>query len=114
MSTTACGASTEDGVVRRVGPIVVIHRLDDNRRRRWVFAWKGHDVVLQRYHLEQQERAGGYRLVEFFDGEGGGDYGDWKWLRESEVPWDDDLKGEVALAIISRLRIRRPSESTNG
>jgi hypothetical protein len=98
-----------------VGSIVVIHLLDNNQRRRWVFEWSGRDVVLQRYHLEEQRSASDYRLIEFFDGEDAGDdYGDWKWLEESEVPWDDELKGEVALAIVSRLKIRKPSEARSG
>lgn len=93
-----------------MGPIVVIHLLDHNYRKRWVFEWKGRDVVLKRYHLEQQTNADDYRLVEFFDGDDEGNYGDWKWLVESEVPWDDELKGEVFLAIASSIKIRRPSE----
>jgi hypothetical protein len=98
-----------------VGPIIVIHLLDDHRRRRWVFEWKGRDVVLQRYHLEEQTNATDYRLIEFFDGEDAGDdYGDWKWLAESEVPWDDELKGEVALAVVRWLKIRKPGEARNG
>lgn len=75
-----------------------------------MFEWRGQDVVLTRYHLEREEAPGCFRLVEFFDGLEAGGYGNWKWLTEAEVPWDDELKGEVALAIVSRLRIRRPSD----
>jgi hypothetical protein len=96
-----------------MGSIVVVHQLEGGYRRRWVFEWHGRDVVLLRYHLERREGKG-HRLVEFFDGQDAGDYGNWKWLEESEVPWDEELQGEVGLAIISRLRIRRPSESRDG
>lgn len=97
-----------------MGPIAVIHLLDNHYRRRWVFEWKGRDVVLTRYHLERQTGPKEYRLVEFFDSVDSGGYGDWKWLKEADVPWDDDLKGEVALAILSRLRIRKPGDKTDG
>lgn len=94
-----------------MGPVVIIRALDQNHRRRWVFEWRGRDVVLKRYHLERQETDGSFRLVEFFDAEDDvRGYGTWKWLTESRVPWDDELKGEVALAIIDKLRIRRLGE----
>ena len=91
------------------GPLVVIHDLEQGFRRRWVFDWKGHDIVLLRYHYELKQ-LGQWRLVEFFDAGDAGGYGDWQWLTEAEVPWDDELMGEVGLALLSKLRIRKPSE----
>ena len=92
-----------------LGPIMVIHLLDDGHIRRWVFEVKGREIILQRYHYERQEGTG-HRLIEFFDAEDEGGYGSWTWLEEHEVPWDDELKGEVAYAVVSKLRILKPSE----
>jgi len=36
------------------GPLVVIHNLDGGYRRRWVFEWRGRDIVLERYHYEMK------------------------------------------------------------
>lgn len=92
-----------------MGPLVVVHDLGGGFRRRWVFEVKGRDIVLQRYHHEVRE-GDQFRLVKFYDSQDAGSYGDWQWLSEAEVPWDDELKGEVALALISKLRVRRPSD----
>lgn len=94
-----------------LGPIMVIHLLNDGYIRRWVFEAKGREIILQRFHLEREEGKG-HRLVEFYDADDDGGYGDWKWLTEDEVPWDDELKGEVAYAVIAKLKILKPSERT--
>lgn len=90
-------------------PIAVIHLLENGDRRRWIFEWQGRHIVLQRYHLEHGD-GNLHKLIEFFDSNDEGGYGDWKWLEEHEVPWDDELKGEVALAVVSLLRVRKPSD----
>jgi hypothetical protein len=90
------------------GPLVVIHDLNEGYRRRWIFEWKGKEIILQRYHYEIRDGQQ-YRLVQFFDALDTGGYGDWQWLSEAEVPWDDELLGEVGLALVAKLRIRRPT-----
>lgn len=89
-------------------PVIVVHEFDEGlHRRRWVFDWEGHTLLLRRYHFERKEK-GVWRLLEFYDREETeGGYGPWRWLEEKEVPWDDELKAEAALALVQKVKVGR-------
>lgn len=90
--------------------IVIVQETEDGLyQEKWVFNWSGRTVTLQRY---QKARRGGnaWKVVQMFDHLGDGGYGNWTWLKENQVPWDDDIRAEVALAIVSRFRAGLPSD----
>jgi hypothetical protein len=91
-------------------PIVVVLETEDGLyQEKWIFNWSGYDIVLQRYQHARRE-ADSWVVTRMFDGEDTGTYGNWAWLREDQVPWDDDLKAEAALAVVAKLRVGRPSD----
>lgn len=91
-------------------PVTVVQETEDGLyQSKWIFSWVEHHVVLQRY---QKSRREGDRWVvtHFWDASDKGGYGNWTWLKEKDVPWDEDLLAEVALAIVSKLTVGRPSD----
>jgi hypothetical protein len=90
-------------------PVVVVQETEDGLyQEKWIFNWSGHNIVLQRYH--KARRNGESWLVTHMYDVSGGDYGNWTWIKESEVPWDDELKSEVAHAVVSKIWVGLPSE----
>jgi hypothetical protein len=86
-------------------PVVVINETEDGLyRKRWIFDWHHQDLMLCRYHHERLEK-GEWRLLELYDREDKGGYGPWVWLKESAVPWDDELKAEAALAVVAQIKV---------
>lgn len=72
--------------------------------------------MLDRYHHERRystEQA--FKTTKFYDRHRspGENYGDWQWLKESEVPWDEDLKGQALAEILNRLRVVRQSDASS-
>ncbi len=91
-------------------PVIVIHETEDGLyRKRWVFDWHNSGLMLLRYHHERCEK-GKWRLIEFYDREDDGGYGPWAWLKEKDVPWDDDLKAEAALALVAKIKIGKMAD----
>ena len=86
-------------------PVVVIHESDDGLyRKRWVFDWYRSGLMLLRYHHERKENDQ-WRLIEFYDREIEEEGGPWTWVKEKDVPWDDDLKAEAAMALVQKIKI---------
>ena len=83
-------------------------------RQRWVFSLQGSTLILDRYHHERRystEQA--FKTTKFYDKARRPDehYGDWQWLKESEVPWDEDLRNLAVAELMSRIRVVRQSDS---
>ena len=92
-------------------PLVVVQESDDGLyQEKWVFHWSRYAITLQRYQKSRKTK-GKWVVTHFYDAHDQGGYGNWAWLKESEVPWDDDIKAEVALAVVSRISVKRPSET---
>ena len=95
------------------GPFQVV-RESPNRlsRHRWVFSLEGNLLFLDRYHYEKRRRkSDGFKLAKFYDSEGDeGGYGEWEWLSESEVPWDEDIRGEALASVVNQIHVLRRSD----
>jgi len=82
-------------------------------RERWIFSVQGQLLILDRYHYERRWSVGQeFKVVKFYDRNrvAGEDYGDWQWLTEAEVPWDDDLQGQAISELMARFQVVRQSD----
>lgn len=99
-------------------PVTVVELSDSGLiRQRWVFSLRGPWLVLDRYHYERRfstEQA--FRTTKFYDRlrDLDEEYGDWQWLKESEVPWDDELQSQALAELMGRVRVARQSETSPG
>ena len=93
--------------------IVVITESEDGLyRQKWVFEWSYTNLVLCRYYMERRVRAEGdcWQLVQFWDREDFGGYGNWTWIKEKDVPFDDELRGHVIMALVDKITIGKPQD----
>lgn len=91
-------------------PVVVIRESEDGLyQQKWTFFRSGHKIILHRYQKSRREKDL-WKITHFYDAENKEPYGNWVWLRESRVPWDDNLRNEVAAAILSKFTIGKPSD----
>lgn len=83
-------------------------------RERWVFSLVGIHLVLDRYYYERKwAKKQPFKVVKFYDRHRDpedGDYGDWEWVTEDEVPWDEELTVQVRSELMSRVKVVRQSE----
>lgn len=94
-------------------PVSIVELSDSGLiRQRWVLSLHGAVLVLDRYHYERRySTEQPFKTIKFYDRvRDGEDYGDWQWLEENEVPWDEDLQNQAAVELISRVRVVRPSD----
>lgn len=93
---------------------IVIEALSQSEliRQRWVFQVMGHRILLDRYFYERRHSKGQvFKTTKFYDRRHDGEnYGDWTWLTEAEVPWDEELRVDVAAAMVARFEVVRESE----
>lgn len=94
---------------------IVIEALSESEliRQRWVFQVMGHRIMLDRYFYERRRsKSGKFKTTKFYDrAHDGENYGDWTWLSEDEVPWDEELRVDVAAAMVARFEVVRESET---
>lgn len=84
-------------------------------RQRWVFILRGDRLLLERYHYERRRsKTADFKTAKLYDRdrEPGEDYGDWIWLDEEDVPWDDDTKGEALGELVKHIEVGRQSDFT--
>ena len=82
-------------------------------RERWVFSLVGSNLLLDRYYYERRwAKKQGYKVIKFYDRhrDDTEDYGDWEWITEDEVPWDEELSVQVRSELMTRIRVLRQSE----
>jgi hypothetical protein len=82
-------------------------------RQRWVFSLRNSWLVLDRYLYERRyATTQEFRTVKFYDRHRGPkeNYGDWQWLEENEVPWDDDLQNQALIELASRIHVVRQGD----
>lgn len=82
-------------------------------RERWIFSLQGQILVLDRYHYERRWSVGQeFKVVKFYDRHRvpEEDYGDWQWLAEAEVPWDEELQSQALSELMSRFQVVRQSD----
>ena len=82
-------------------------------RERWVFSLAGNDLILDRYYYERRwAKTQDYKVIKFYDRhrDTTEDYGDWQWITEEEVPWDEELTVEARNELMGRVRVVRQSE----
>jgi hypothetical protein len=94
-------------------PVMVVQETADKRCRfRWVFALTGNYLVLDRFYYEEREKTEvEYSILKFYDrGDPDGGYGTWEWLKEDEVPWDNNLKSEALEALTKPILVVREGE----
>jgi hypothetical protein len=95
------------------GPYQVIQEAPNRlSRHRWIFVIEQNHLVLDRYHYEKRrKKADPYKLAKFYDASGNGDdYGNWEWVDENDVPWDEDLQGEALGEVVKTLLVVRRSD----
>lgn len=95
-------------------PVTVVELSDSGLvRQRWVFSLRGPWLVLDRYHHERRySTEQPFKTTKFYDRhrEPGEKYGDWQWLSESDVPWDDELQSQAVAELMSRISVVRESD----
>lgn len=95
-------------------PITVIELSDSGLiRERWVFSLHGQRLVLDRYHYERRyATTQPFKTTKFYDRtrEPGEEYGDWVWLDEDGVPWDEELRSQAVGELMSRVQVVRQSD----
>lgn len=82
-------------------------------RHRWVFSLLGNRLQLIRYHYERRRSSRGqFKTTKLYDCDRDPeeDYGDWAWLAEEDVPWDDELKGEALAKLAEFITVCRKSD----
>lgn len=89
-------------------PVIVIHETDDGLyREKWIFDWhQGSNLMLRRY-LQERHELETWRILFFYDREENTSAGPWQTLKESDVPWDDELKAEAVTALVATLKVGR-------
>jgi hypothetical protein len=95
-------------------PITVIELSNSGLiRERWVFSLHGQYLLLDRYYYERRyATTQEFRATKFYDRHRnpGEEYGDWQWLDESEVPWDEELQSQAVAELINRVQVVRHSD----
>jgi hypothetical protein len=94
-------------------PITVIELSDSGLiRERWVFSLQGQRLVLDRYHYERRyATTQPFKTTKFYDRlREDEEYGDWVWLTEDGVPWDEELQSQAIGELMSRVRVVRQSD----
>jgi hypothetical protein len=95
-------------------PVTVAELSDSGLiRQRWVFSLRGPWLVLDRYIYERRyATTQEFKAVKFYDRHRDPEesYGDWQWLGENEVPWDDDLQSQALVELMSRVHVVRQSD----
>lgn len=93
---------------------IVVEAVSESQliRQRWVFVVMGTRIVLDRYFYERRRsKRGSFKTTKFYDRRHDGEpYGNWTWLTEEEVPWDEDLKAEVFAGLAARFDVVRASD----
>lgn len=91
-------------------PVIVIRESEDGLyQQKWTFLRFGYNVVLHRYQKAIREKDS-WKITHFYDANSKEPYGHWVWLRESRVPWDDNLRQEAAAAILAKFTVGKPSD----
>ena len=96
-------------------PVTVIELSDSGLiRERWVFSLQGQRLVLDRYHYERRyATTQPFKTTKFYDRlREGEEYGDWVWLDEGAVPWDEELQSQAIGELVSRVQVVRLSDIT--
>jgi len=98
-------------------PITVIELSDSGLiRERWVFSLLGQRLVLDRYHYERRyATTQPFKTTKFYDRGRvpGEEYGDWVWLDESAVPWDEELQSQAIGELMSQVQVVRQGDITS-
>lgn len=94
---------------------VTVPELSDSGliRQRWIFTLQGAWLLLDRYYYERRyATTQAFKVTKFYDRlrEPSEEYGDWQWLKESEVPWDEDLQSQAVAELLSRVQAVRQSD----
>ena len=81
-------------------------------RQRWVFSVLNTKLVLDRYHHERRHsRSQNFKTTKFYDRhQEGEEYGDWIWLSEDEVPWDEAVRADALAVLAARYDVVKASE----
>lgn len=94
-------------------PVTVVSLSDSGLvRQKWVFSIEGPRLLLSRYYHERRySTTQEFKVVKFYDRlRDGEDYGDWQWLEESEVPWDETLQKQALGEFMSRIQVVRKGD----
>lgn len=95
-------------------PIVLVEESPSGLvRQRWIFTLLGNVLLLERYHYERRHtKKANFKVTKLYDRgrEPDEDYGDWTWLNEEDVPWDEDLKGEALGELVRHVVVGRQSD----
>jgi hypothetical protein len=94
-------------------PVTVVQETADKLGRfRWVFVLTGDYLLLERFYYEERAKVTEeYQVAQFYDrGDPDGGYGTWEWLKESDVPWNDNLKAEALAALVRPFTVVREGE----
>lgn len=94
-------------------PVIVTEISEDGRiRQRWVFVFQSPWLVLERYYYETRDRVGqDYTLAQFYDRHQGNEsYGNWVWLTEDLVPWDEDLQNQALVELVREIEVVKQSD----
>ena len=74
---------------------------------------QGQRLVLDRYHYERRyATTQEFRTTKFYDRTRGPgeEYGDWAWLDEDGVPWDEELQSQALGELMSRVQVVRQGD----
>ena len=98
-----------------LGKPVTVSDLSDSGlvKQRWVFSLNGTWLVLDRYYYDRRyATAQPFKTTRFYDRlrQPGEDYGDWQWLEEKDVPWDDELQSQAVFELVGRISVVRQSD----
>jgi len=96
-------------------PLTIVEEVPSGYvRERWVLSLVGDCLVLDRYYYERRwAKTQGFKVMKFYDRHHGPDeedYGDWQWIPEDEVPWDEELTVQARNELMARVRVVRQSE----
>jgi hypothetical protein len=98
-------------------PVTVIELSDSGLiRNRWVFSLQQSWLILDRYYYERRyATTQEFRVMKFYDRlrDPSENYGDWQWLEENDVPWDEDLQGLALTELLSRIQVVRQSDTSS-
>lgn len=80
-------------------------------RQRWIFSVVGKALLLERYHYERRRSLNQqFATVKMYDRGNDRSYGDWTWLDEDDVPWDDEIQSLALDEFIAQWSVIRASE----
>jgi hypothetical protein len=92
--------------------MIIQETADKLCRLRWVFVLVGDYLMLDRFYYEERAWAlDEYHVTKFYDrSDPEGGYGTWEWLRESDVPWNESLKGEALAELVKPFTVVRAGD----